>query len=57
MFDTPMIPPKVDQATVDHFVAKGRRMRSKAFVELFRAMFASQEPAITSPTTTRRATV
>ena len=39
MFDTSLTPPSVDQATVDHYVAKGRRLRSRAFVDLYRAIF------------------
>lgn len=46
MFETSLTPPSVDQATVDHYVAKGRRLRSRAFTDLFRAIFAA--PAATT---------
>lgn len=41
MFDTSLTPPHVDQPTIDHYVAKGRRMRSHAFLDLFQALFSA----------------
>ena len=41
--NTPFTPPVIDQATVDFYVAKGRRERSRAIVELIRAVFSSPE--------------
>ena len=43
MIKSSLTPPIVDQATVDHYVAKGRRERSKALAEFFRAIFPSRE--------------
>ena len=43
MLDTKFTPPTVDQATVDHYVAKGRRIRSRAFVEMIRDLFSQPE--------------
>lgn len=48
MFNTILTPPTVDQATVDHYVAKGRRLRANAWAEFFRALF----PSTGTPTTT-----
>ena len=45
MFDTALTPPSVDQATVDHYVAKGRRLRARAFADLVRAIFTAPEAA------------
>ena len=43
MFKTSLTPPTVDQATVDHYVAKGRRERSHALAEFVRAIFSAPE--------------
>ena len=40
MIKSQLTPPTVDQATVDHYVARGRRLRSHAFGEAFAALFA-----------------
>lgn len=39
MFDTSTHEYVVDQATIDHYVAKGRRERSRAIAEFFRSLF------------------
>ena len=39
MIKSSMTPPLVDQATVDHYVAKARRERSRAFVQALKAIF------------------
>lgn len=44
MIKSSLTPPTVDQATIDYYVARGKRARSEAFVELFRAIFAKPEP-------------
>ncbi|MEM7061075.1 MAG: hypothetical protein AAF557_26140 [Pseudomonadota bacterium] len=36
----------IDQATIDHYVAKGRRERSQAVVTLIKSLFAKPEPAV-----------
>lgn len=41
MFTTSLRPPTVDQATIDHYVARGSRLRSRAFADFFRALFSS----------------
>ncbi len=43
MFDTSLTPPSFNQATVDHYVAKGSRLRSRAFRDLFRGIFTAPE--------------
>lgn len=48
MFTTPLTPPTVDQATIDHYVAKGRRERSRAFAEMIRSLFSA--PGTRTPT-------
>lgn len=53
---TPLAPPTVDQATIDYYVAKGRRERSRAVAEMVRAIFsaprASDDRAIGNATCT-----
>lgn len=44
MFNTSMTPPTVDQATVDYYVAKGRRERSQAAIAFFRSLFKVAAP-------------
>ena len=39
MFRAAMTPPAIDQATVDFYIAKGRRERSIALREMFRSIF------------------
>ena len=39
MFRTAITPPTFDQATVDFYVAKGRRERSNAIREMVRSLF------------------
>ena len=51
MIKSSLTPPTFDQATVDHYVAKGRRARANAFAEFFRAIFGTREAA---PAPTRR---
>ena len=43
MIKSSMTPPTVDQATIDHFVAKGRRERSRAFTAMIKALFSAPE--------------
>lgn len=43
MIKSNLTPPTIDQATIDHYVAKGRRERSLAIAALFRAIFAAPE--------------
>ena len=43
MFDTKLTPPTIDQATIDHYVARGSRLRSRAFLDLLRAIFKAPE--------------
>lgn len=43
----------IDYAVIDHYVAKGRRERSRAFVTLFKALFsASATPKTPAPINT-----
>ena len=42
MIKSSFTPPMIDQATVDHYVAKGRRERSHAIAEFFRSLFAAK---------------
>ncbi len=44
MFDTPLSPPTIDPATIEHYVAKGRRERSQAFAAMIRSLFRAPEP-------------
>ena len=50
MFDTSLTPPTIDQATIDHYVARGSRLRSRAFLDLFRAIFKAPDAAMTVST-------
>jgi hypothetical protein len=43
MIKSSLTPPTVDQATVDHYVAKGRRERSRAFAAMIRSLFTAPE--------------
>ena len=49
MFDTPLTPPTVDQAAIDHFVARGNRLRSRAFTDLFKVLFSASNAGHTTP--------
>lgn len=48
MIKSTLTPPTVDQATIDHYVAKGSRERSQAFRAMFRDLFriGTPKPAI-----------
>ena len=39
---TNLTPPTVDQATIDHYIAKGQRERSRAFTDFFRGLFRTE---------------
>lgn len=43
MIKSSLTPPAFDQATIDHYVAKGRRARSQALADLVRAIFSRPE--------------
>ena len=45
MIKSNLTPPTVDQATIDHYVAKGNSLRSRAVIEFFRSLF----PAKSTP--------
>ncbi len=45
MLDAKFAPRTIDQATIDHYVAKGRRERSRAFVAMVKAIFSAPETA------------
>ena len=47
MSDAKFTPVFLDQATIDRYVAKGRRERSKAFVAMVKAIFSAPETAET----------
>lgn len=49
MFDTKLSPPTIDQATIDHYVSKGRRERSRAFIAMIKALFSAPEVVETRP--------
>lgn len=48
MIKSPLTPPTIDQATIDHFVAKGRRERSAAFWAVIQSLFAKPETGATA---------
>lgn len=54
MIKSSLTPPTVDYDTVDYYVAKGRRERSRAFFDLVQAIFSSPEPKGTKPVTLQR---
>ena len=35
----------IDQATIDHYITKGRRERSQAAVAMIKSLFTKSEPA------------
>ena len=41
MFRTNLTPPTVDQLTIDHYVAKGKRARSQAVTGMVKALFSA----------------
>ncbi len=43
MLKTVLTPPTVDQAAIDHYGAKGRRERSRAFTAMIKALFSAPE--------------
>lgn len=43
MMHTVLTPPSFDQATIDHYVAKGRRARSRAIAEMVKGLFAQPD--------------
>ena len=49
MLMTTLSPRYIDQATIDHFVARGNRARSQAFIAAIRALFGRQ-PTIPAQT-------
>ncbi|MEL6999200.1 MAG: hypothetical protein AAFP68_13135 [Pseudomonadota bacterium] len=57
MFNTSLTPPTVDQKTIDHYVAKGSRLRSNAWAEFFQAMFTSTKTVPVQIAPKGRATV
>ena len=49
MFHTDLAPHTLDQATIDHYVAKGKRIRWRAIVEMVKALFSKPEPNPAQP--------
>lgn len=49
MIKTSLTPPTIDQATIDHYVAKGRREHALAFWAMLRSLFRAPE-ALTEST-------
>ena len=43
MLKSTLTPPSVDQSTIDFYVAKGRRERSRAFTQMIKSLFSSPE--------------
>lgn len=43
MFHTNLTPPTFDLTAVDHYVAKGKRVRSQAIVTMIMALFKAPE--------------
>ena len=43
MIESKFTPPTVDQAVVDHYVARGRRLRAQAFANMIRSLFSQPE--------------
>ena len=52
MTDFPMNPPMIDQATIDHYVAKGSRERSLAVRAMLRGLFGASQSSATPITNT-----
>ena len=57
MLKSTLTPPTFDQATIDHYVAKGRRERSRAFAAMIRSIFSAPEAvsATVAPKLNRKA--
>jgi len=55
MIKTSLTPPTVDQATIDHYVAKGKRERSRAFLDMLAAVFTAPAPRTDAADATARA--
>lgn len=55
MIKSSLTPPKVDQATIDHYVAKGRRERSLAFWAAIRSLVTGIETTKSTSTQPFRA--
>ena len=51
MLKSPLSPATVDQTTVDYYVAKGRRERSRAFTAMIKSLFSSPGASRKSPAT------
>lgn len=49
MIKSSLTPPTIDQATIDYYVARGKRERSKVFGALFRAIFAAPQQIKVAP--------
>ena len=41
-----LTPPTIDQATIDHYVAKGSRERAQAFRSMFSGLFRIKAPEV-----------
>ena len=39
MFHTELTPPSINQAAIDHYVAKGKQVRSRAVLDMVSALF------------------
>ena len=48
MITSTLTPPTVDQATIDHYVAKGSRERAQAFRAIFGSLFRFDTPKPTA---------
>ena len=44
MFNKTEAPQPIDQATIDFYVAKGRRERSQAFLAMVKGLFTARAP-------------
>ena len=50
MIKSSLTPPSVNDGMIEHYVAKGRRERSRAMVEMIRALFsAPKQPVVIDP--------
>ena len=54
MFNKTEAPQPIDQATIDFYVAKGRRERSQAFLAMIKSLFTASEPK-TAPAASKKA--
>ena len=57
MLNSTLTPPTIDHATIDFYVAKGRRERSRAFSAMIRSIFSAPEAVtkIAKPKMARKA--